>query len=64
MGRATYEVTARRWARGWELHIPDVGVTQSPTLSGANRMVREYVALALDLADEDGFDVRITAERD
>lgn len=60
----TYAVTARRWARGWELHIADVGVTQSPTLAGAEKMVREYIALAFDLDTEDGFDVRITPEVD
>lgn len=60
----TYEVTARRWARGWELHIADLGVTQSPTLTGAEKMVREYIALALDLDTENGFDVLITPEVD
>jgi DNA-directed RNA polymerase specialized sigma subunit len=45
----TYDVTARRWARGWELHIShvgeEVGVTQSRTLSSAERMVRDYLEL-------------------
>lgn len=58
----TYEVLARRWARGWELHIADLGVTQSPNLTGAEKMVREYIALALDLDDETGFEVHITPE--
>ncbi|MBN9753886.1 hypothetical protein Ae406Ps2_5993c [Pseudonocardia sp. Ae406_Ps2] len=45
-----YFVTARRWERGWELHIADehgaeVGVTQSRTLGGAEAMVRDYLAL-------------------
>ena len=42
----TYEVHARRWARGWELHIDGVGVTQSRSLSDAEGMVRDYIALA------------------
>ena len=47
---STYNVTARRWARGWELHITDshgeeVGVTQSRNLGGAERMVRDYLEL-------------------
>lgn len=28
-------VRAKRWAHGWELHIDDVGVTQSHTLRDA-----------------------------
>lgn len=60
----TYEVTAKRWAHGWELHIAGVGVTQSRTLMSAEDMVREYVALDLDLDDPDSFDVQITPELD
>lgn len=45
-----YVVSARRWEHGWELHITDaagedVGVTQSHTLSDAERVVRDYLAL-------------------
>lgn len=52
-----YTVTARRWTHGWELHIADeggdeIGVTQSRTLATAERMVRDYIALDLDLDDE------------
>jgi hypothetical protein len=39
----TYNVTARRWKRGWELHIDGVGVTQCRTLPEAETMVRDYV---------------------
>lgn len=60
----TYNVTARRWARGWELHIDGVGVSQSRTLASAEGMAREYIALALDLEDLDGIDVTITPELD
>ncbi|MGH8238469.1 MAG: hypothetical protein ACREXP_15810, partial [Steroidobacteraceae bacterium] len=43
-----YTVTARRWARGWELHIADaageeIGVTQVRALSGAAAMVHDYL---------------------
>lgn len=59
-----YQVTARRWAHGWELHIHDdageeIGVTQSRSLAGARRMARDY--LALDLGGEpESYDVVIT----
>lgn len=60
---STYDVTAKRWAHGWELHIDGVGVTQSRTLAGAVRMVRDY--LALDLGGEpESYDVAITPELD
>ncbi|MDN5914136.1 MAG: hypothetical protein L0I76_03315 [Pseudonocardia sp.] len=62
MSTETYFVAARRWERGWELHITDaaggeVGVTQSRTLSGAERMVRDYLALD-DLADAAPIEIR------
>ncbi|MGH4018876.1 MAG: hypothetical protein ACRDT0_06460 [Pseudonocardiaceae bacterium] len=64
---STYRVAARRWAHGWELHIVDgeaeVGVTQSRTLAGAERMVRDYLALDLGGGPED-FTVFITPELD
>lgn len=60
----TYNVTAKRWSKGWELHIDGLGVTQSRTLASAEDMVREYVALALDIDDESSFDVVITPEID
>jgi hypothetical protein len=59
--RKTYEAVAKRWKRGWELHIADVGVTQSRTLLDAEAMVRDYVAVLLGV-DERSFDVRITPE--
>lgn len=46
----TYQVTARRWELGWELHIDGIGVTQAATLASAGRMVGDYVA-ALTGAD-------------
>ena len=57
----TYDVLAKRWRRGWELHITGVGVTQSRSLADAETMARDYIALDLDVP-EDSFDVRITAE--
>jgi hypothetical protein len=56
-----YRVTAKRWARGWELHIDGEGVTQSRSLGDAESMVRDYVALLHDVA-VDSFDVEITPE--
>ncbi len=57
----TYEVVAKRWRRGWELHVTGIGVTQSRSLADAEAMVRDYVSLDLDVP-EDSFDVRITPE--
>ena len=57
----TYEVTARRWKRGWELHIHSVGVTQSHGLKDAEVMARDYIATVLDVGPAT-FDVRVTPE--
>lgn len=57
----TYTVTAKRWERGWELHIEGVGVTQSRTLARAEAMVREYISLKYDVG-EDSFGVEIVPE--
>jgi DNA-directed RNA polymerase specialized sigma subunit len=59
--KRTYEVVAKRWRRGWELHIPGVGVTQSRSLAEAEEMARDYIASDLDV-DEGSFDVRVTPE--
>jgi hypothetical protein len=55
----TYRVEARRWARGWELHIEGEGVTQSHSLNDAEGMVRDYIALMHNVPP-DSFDVEIT----
>ena len=57
----TYQVVAKRWRRGWELHIAGVGVTQARSLADAEEMARDYIALDLDVP-EDSFDVRVTPE--
>lgn len=59
----TYEVHARRWEDGWELHITDDDVTQSHTLADAEAMVRDYLAVEHD-ADPASFDVRVLPEID
>jgi DNA-directed RNA polymerase specialized sigma subunit len=51
----SYNVTAKRWARGWELHIDDIGVTQCRTLDSAQDMVRDYLRL-------DGYEDYSTAD--
>jgi DNA-directed RNA polymerase specialized sigma subunit len=45
---STYNVRARRWKHGWELHIDGVGVTQSRNLAGAEQMVRDYIETLTD----------------
>jgi hypothetical protein len=61
----TYRVSARRWTHGWELTVHDdrgeVGVTQSRTLAGAERMVRDYVGLSEDV-DPGSFAVTIEVD--
>jgi hypothetical protein len=47
-GKSTYNVTAKRWKHGWELHIDGVGVTQSRTLDTAEQMVRDYIETLTD----------------
>lgn len=48
--RATerYNVIAKRWKHGWELHIEGLGVTQSKTLATADAMVRDYIESLTD----------------
>src|SRR5258708_2791163 len=44
----TYKVRAKRWARGWELHIEGLGVTQSHSLRDAEMMAEDYIMLDTD----------------
>jgi DNA-binding CsgD family transcriptional regulator len=60
-GGHAYTVHAKRWEHGWELHIDDIGVTQSRTLNDAEAMVRDYIALDTG-ADPSSFDVEILPE--
>lgn len=59
--KTTYTVLAKRWKRGWELHIEGVGVTQSKTLNDAEEMVRDYIRLDTGAAPG-SFDVEIIPE--
>ncbi|NHN56551.1 antitoxin HicB [Calidifontibacter sp. DB0510] len=38
-----YKVRAKPWRNGWELHIDDIGVTQSRTLEAASQQILDYV---------------------
>lgn len=40
----TYVTRARRWERGWELHVDGLGVTQVGKLAKAEGQVRDFVA--------------------
>jgi predicted XRE-type DNA-binding protein len=57
----TYEVVAKRWRRGWELHVAGVGVTQSRSLADAGEVARDFIASDLDI-DDNSFAVRVTPE--
>jgi hypothetical protein len=57
----TYKVRAQRWARGWELHIDGVGVTQSHSLADAPSMARSYIAMTHNAA-ADSFNVDVVPE--
>jgi hypothetical protein len=59
--KITYNVTAKRWKHGWELHIDGVGVTQSRTLDTAEQMVRDYIETLTD-KDTSGDTVTIVPE--
>jgi len=59
--KTAYTVTAKRWDGGCELHIDDIGVTQSRTLNDAETMVRDYIALDTGV-DPGAFAVQITLE--
>jgi hypothetical protein len=61
VGTNTYNVTAKRWKHGWELHIDGVGVTQSRTLDTAEQMVRDYIETLTD-KDVSGDKVVITPD--
>ncbi len=56
-----YEVRAVRWEHGWELHIDENRVTQSDTLAGAERMVRDYLTIT-DVPDAATATVRIVPD--
>lgn len=49
----TYDVRARRWRGGWELHIDGEGVTQCRTLDQAGQQVLDYLETAHDDFDPD-----------
>lgn len=59
-----YEVTATRWARGWELNIEGVGVTQSRTLRDAEAMIRSYLALELGEKIAERAEIHVDAQVD
>lgn len=61
--RPLYEVHPIRWAKGWELHITGVGVTQTEQLEDAEMTARDYLCLLLDVP-EDSFDVRVLVPTD
>jgi len=56
-----YNVTAKRWEHGWELHIDGIGVTQSRLLSDAEAMVRDYLATD-DISDAETAEVTISPD--
>lgn len=61
MTKLTYDVTAKRWKHGWELHIEGVGVTQSRSLLDAEDMARDYISLLLEVPEE-SIGVRVMPE--
>ena len=56
-----YQVRAKRWEHGWELHIEGVGVTQARTLWDAEDMSRDLIARRESLPGDE-FTVKITPE--
>ena len=58
-----YMVRAVRWSGGWELHITDVGVTQTTGLADAETMVRDYLRID-DYPDWENSDIEIVIDLD
>ncbi len=56
-----YNVRAKRWEHGWELHIDGVGVTQSHSLRDAEMMARDLIERRTG-APAGSFGVDITPE--
>ena len=48
-----YKTRATRWAKGWELHVDGVGVTQSRTLATAADEARDYIVSQTGTAESD-----------
>lgn len=57
----TYTARARRWERGWELHIPGVGVTQSHGLADADEMIADYIRIITG-AEPGDYEISLTIE--
>jgi hypothetical protein len=57
----SYDVRAKRWEHGWELHIEDVGVTQSRSLWDAEAMARDLISRRQGIPAE-SFGITITPE--
>jgi hypothetical protein len=57
----TYNVRAKRWEHGWELHISGVGVTQSRSLWDAEMMARDLIGRREGIP-ADSFSVAVTPE--
>ena len=49
---SVHQVVAKPWKHGWELHISEIGVTQSRTLADSEEVARDYVALVRDVPAE------------
>ena len=49
----TFTVMAKRWDKGWELHIDGIGVTQARKLSEAELMVRDLIKRRESAAGDD-----------
>lgn len=56
-----YNVRAKRWEHGWELHVSGVGVTQSRSLWDAEMMARDLISRREGIP-ADSFDVAVTPE--
>lgn len=61
MNTETYTARARKWEHGWELHIENLGVTQSRTLRDAEQTVRSYVTMSTG-RDSDTFEVEVVPD--
>lgn len=62
MHETVLHVTARRWAKGWELHFGAQDVTQVRCLTQAEQQVRDYLATIDPSTDHTQMNINLISE--
>lgn len=58
----TIDVTARKWAKGWELELDDENFTQASKLTHAEDQVRDYLDTISPDVSHSGWKINIVLE--